>query len=233
MVLDKIQLLLKFRDKKSGEVLFNVLTRTSGRPRGFKLCRESITNQTYKNVRHLVSYDRPEDLEYVEQYDVDKLRVDYPSKPGKKEAVKGLVYEHYNLYCNDLLAQVESGWILFLDDDDMLLGRRVLKKLARRISRLDEDTLIIFQTRYPNGKLLPEENFMEKNKIELYHIDTACFAFHSKYKEAAKWDGWRTADYRFLKDLSLAVPKQYWIKEPLTQKNNFGDLGQRNDIKLS
>ncbi len=28
----------------------------------------------------------------------------------------------YNLYCNQLLNEVDEGWIMFLDDDDSLEG---------------------------------------------------------------------------------------------------------------
>lgn len=205
----------------------NVLTRTSGRPKGFRACYESICEQRFENVRHIVSYDSKEDLKYLANCKIDLVQVS--SKLNL--TVSDTDYKPYNLYCNELLNEVEDGWILFLDDDNRLLNKESFNMLKKEINKADEDTILFFQTTYPNGSSIPEDSYFENKKIERYHIDTACFVFHSKYKEAAKWDEWRTADYRFIMELSKIIPKQRWVKKVLTYKYNFGDLGQRNDIE--
>ena len=35
----------------------------------------------------------------------------------------------YNLYCNQLLDRVEKGWIMFLDDDDLLIDKNSLQDI--------------------------------------------------------------------------------------------------------
>ena len=204
----------------------NILTRTSGRPKGFKELHKSLQIHNYPGLRHLVSYDHKEDLQYLEHFKAEKIEVS-PVLDPKADPEE---YKPYNLYCNTLLEQVQQGWILILDDDNKLYNQKSLKILAKEISKADEDTLLIFQTSYPNGSRIPEDIYFKKQSIEKYHIDTACVVFHSKYKSAAKWDSWRTADYRFIRDLAKAIPKQNWIKRSLTYKFNFGDLGRRNDI---
>ena len=47
----------------------NILTRTSNRPNGFKRCYNSIKNQTYKKINHIVSCDNEKDLNYLNNYD--------------------------------------------------------------------------------------------------------------------------------------------------------------------
>lgn len=219
--------------KKERDILINVLTRTSGRPVGFEKCFSSIDDQTYSSIRHIVSYDTPEDLSYLKGKKLDLIRVKKKTYKGRLTR-KGhkLNFEPYNLYCNRLLRKVNHGWVLFLDDDDMLAKETVLKDLTKVIENVDKDTLLIFQTEYPDGRKLPDDDAFKVEKIEYMNIDTACFAFHSKYKKAVKWDAWRGADFRYIRDLAKEIPNQVWIKDSFTKKNNFGDQGRRNDLKI-
>ncbi len=212
-------------------VLINILTRTSGRPNGFKKCRLSIENQTHQNVRHIVSYDTKEDLHYLKEYNIEKIRVKkkvLTKIPGLKRKTAG--FKPYNLYCNKLLGKVRKGWILFLDDDDMLMHNRVLEELVEAIQSVDPETLLVWKTRYPDGRLLPNEEIFRKKTIEYKNIDTACFTFHASYRKIGRWDAYIGADFRFLTKIAQVIPKQKWLPVALTQKNNFGDHGGRNDI---
>ncbi len=211
--------------------LINILTRTSGRPIGFRKCRESIATQTYKKVRHIVSYDDDADLAYLNQYtEVEKLKVLKEEKPltGEIPPVPS-EFKPYNLYCNALLKKVREGWIMFLDDDDMLADKKVLEKIVRNLHN-SENSLLIWQTEFPNGALLPPKLEFKQKKILFERIDTACFIFHTKYKDISQWDSWYAADYRFIDGLSKQIPKQKWIPKIFTLKNNLGDSGRRNDL---
>ena len=64
-----------FKKKEEGPVFFNILTRTSGRPNGFRKCHESIQGQTFRHFSHIVSYDTHDDLTYLEEYDVKRVEV--------------------------------------------------------------------------------------------------------------------------------------------------------------
>ena len=211
--------------------LINILTRTSNRPKGFAKCRNSIESQTYLSLNHLVSYDRKKDLKYLNKYDCLYIKVRPPIFKNRLARKKPEDYKPYNLYCNKLLENVKEGWVMFLDDDDMLAHNEVLKQLATYIPKFDEDTLFIWQAQFPDGTLIPPDYTFKDQIIKLQHIDTACFIFHSKYKDVARWDAYWAADFRFIKQLSEIIPKQVWIPSVLTKKNNFGDQGKRNDIE--
>lgn len=214
---------------KTPEII-NILTRTSGRPKGFQKCHTSILKQSCQNYKHIVSYDDVIDLDYLNKYDLKIVSV--KKNNSLPDSILIDRHEPYNLYCNELLCEVEEGWIMFLDDDDMLAHKRVLMMLYDQIKKHNDDTLFIWQTKFPNGSLLPPNKTFNQKEIKEQFIDTACFMFHSKYKDKAKWDPFWAADFRFIKDLAEVIPNQKWIKKVLTQKNNFGDGGKRNDVNL-
>lgn len=217
------------RNKQKKNII-NILTRTSGRPIGFKKMCDSIKDQTNTNFNQIVSYESIDDLEYLKLYEVKLIVVE--KKSDNSHLKLNVKHEPYNLYCNDLLREVQEGWIIFLDDDDMLAHKRVLMMLHQQIKKHNDDTLFIWQTKFPDGSLLPPNETFEKKELKIEHIDTACFMFHSKYKNKAKWDAFWAADFRFIKDLADVIPNQKWIKRVFTLKNNFGDGGRRNDVNM-
>lgn len=52
----------------NANIRFNIVTRAS-RKNYFKICYDSIHNQTYKNFKHIVTYETPEMGEYLKQFD--------------------------------------------------------------------------------------------------------------------------------------------------------------------
>lgn len=211
-------------------ILINILTRSSNRPYGFEKCYTSVKKQTYKNVRHIVSYDNEKDLKYLKNFDVDLIRVNKEELDKSLTDKEGNTVAPYNLYCNKLLDTVEDGWILFLDDDDNLYHNKVLKEIVSIIKKEDEDTLLIWQMRYPNGEILPSNKFIKNKKIAKYNIGSPCFIFHSKYKNKARWDSFKVSDYRFLVALEKHIPKKMFVKKVYIHINNFGALGNKKDI---
>ncbi len=214
---------------KEDKVLINILTRTANRPVGFQNCRQSIIKQKYKNVKHFVSYENEVDFEYINFKDIVKIKVNRYVGPLLLNP-DGFLHAPYNLYCNELLNYVENGWILFLDDDDNLLHNKVLNEIISEIKKVDEDTMLIWQMRYPDGKILPQKKHFKSKKIEINNIGTSCFIFHSKYKEIIEWDEWKGADFRYINALFDEIQKKKWIEKVFIQINNYGDLGKKNDI---
>ena len=171
---------------------------------------------------------------YLKDLEVDVVEVPFLFD-GSKEGLTdqyGNIYSPHNLYCNILLEQVKEGWIVFLDDDDCLIHDKVVEEIVETIKQVDEDTLIIWQMRYPNGKLVPSNQAILKNEIQINNIGSPCFAFHYKYKSLAQWDEFKRSDFRFVKQLSQIIPKKLFLNQVYIQINNFGDFGRRNDLDL-
>lgn len=217
------------------KILINIVTRTSQRPIGFDKCHTSIQNQSYSRVKHIVSYDHKEDLKYLKKYKVFKVKVDKLQLISEDSSnYRNLpLYSPHNLYCNELLKKVEEGWVMFLDDDDMLAHNNVLKELSSKIRRANQDTLFIWQMQYPDGTVLPSNDLFKKKEIRINNIGSPCFIFHSKYSSMAKWDSGKCADFRFLEQLFNVIPNKVWIRKAYVKLNNFGDHGNKNDIVVS
>lgn len=212
--------------------LINILTRTSNRPNGFGMCVNSIKNQTYDKINHIVSYDNDLDLNYINNYNVTKIKINREEIIKNDKSVNpnnpNFWFSPHNLYCNSLLDVVEDGFIMFLDDDDMLLHENVIEVIVNNI--VDEDTILIWKMQYPNGSVLPDNNAFKTKSIRLGGIGSPCFLFHSKWKDFYRWDAYKCGDYRFLEKLYKKIPNNKWINTPFIKLNNSGGLGKKEDI---
>lgn len=217
------------------DIKINILTRTSKRPNAFRKCYFSVNKQSYKNIRHIVSYDNKIDLSYLNGLQIDMVDVseqNLTTSAAEKDD-EGNLYAPYNLYCNTLLEEVTEGWIMFLDDDDHLLHHRVIESIVKQLQKnYSENNLYIWQMRYPNGRIKPTNVQIRNLTLKKNFVGAPCFLFHSKYKNHVKWDAYKAADYRFLKSLVAQIPNKIFLKKVLVQINNYGDLGRRNDLNI-
>ena len=210
----------------------NILTRTSNRPIGFNNVCNSIRKQTYKNINHIVCTDDLKSIEYIKKENIkkiiiiDKNKLDNDNNSINKK--KNLYKAVHNLYFNEMIKEVNEGWILYLDDDNHLLHKNVIEELVNKIKENDEDTIIFFRILFKNKKCLP---VTMKDGPKECRIDTACFIFHSKYKKYAIWDQWSRSDYRVISKLYKIIPKNIFIPKCYIFINQQG-LGNRKDIEL-
>ncbi|MFA6518474.1 MAG: glycosyltransferase family A protein [Candidatus Shapirobacteria bacterium] len=187
--------------------LINILTRTAGRPVFFKECRQSVVNQTYVNVRQIIGIDDKKSMDYLGGINKRDI-IEYPRLKRKKEADFP-----YNLYLNRLIKEVKEGWVMYLDDDDMLVNKYSLEKLATYL--LDENTLYVWKVWFPN-KTVPSLSFGKK--IVRGDVTGTGFIFHSKHKDKSNWTNNMCGDYGFIKQLSEKL-KVRWIDKVLTRSN--------------
>jgi hypothetical protein len=164
----------------------NILIRTSNRPDSFTACIESILTQNYKNYNIIVSYDKIESLEYLKKYDNITYHLMNINNPNKYK---------FNLYCNFLMDQVVDGYIMFLDDDDILTHNNVLSIINDYLR--SEHTMLIWKFMRPDKLIYPKDT----NNILLGSIDTTSFCFHSKFKSLARWGDKQCGDFHFITQL--------------------------------
>lgn len=216
--------------------IINIITRTSGRPNDFQKNREWLLNQTYQNYRHIVSCDDEDTVEYVKKHGCDKLvEIDRKSLMNDHDYVGKIPnprtgpYSLHNLYMNECHKHVEDGWIMYVDDDDRLYSLDSLKEIADAIMSADEDTIIYWQIHIRSYNTIPRI-IDERNPPRMRQISSQCFAFHSKYKDAVRWDDWKCGDFRFIHKLHAIVNKHKFLNKPLvfTPRDNNGNRKDGN-----
>jgi len=192
-------------------MLINILTRTHNRPKHFNVCRNSIINQTYKNINHIVGSDIS-----CNYFNTIKLT---PRESSPLPDNYGIYKAPWNLYFNELHNEVKDGWIMYLDDDDMFTSSESLSMIVKNIT--DENELVLWRVSI-NGLIIPEHEYY--GKIYPGHISGIGVMFHSKHLPV-DWGSWNFGDYRVINELSKKL-NQKWINKILTQTQGRPNHGQ-------
>jgi len=194
--------------------LINVLTRTSDRPDFFNRCRQSVLDQLYPRVNHLICADTDSSAAYLES--IPHLRVKRtPRDHARKRMLDGYLCYHapYNLYINELMTRVQPGWVMLLDDDDEFMHPECLNILESNLG--SEDELVLWRVQFPQGVLIPEDEYFGKPPV-CTHISSIGFAVHTKYREHLVYDEDSCSDFRAIRRLHRVVPSVRWIPDVLT-----------------
>lgn len=171
------------------EEKINILIRTSNRPIYFQKCIQSIFEQKYENYRIIICYDKEESLAYLEKFENDSRITYFPVSVESKEKYR------FNLYCNILMDRVEEGWIMFLDDDDMLCHDKVLSMINEYLS--DKNSLYLWKFLRPDKVIYPND----VNNIGLGEIVSCGFTFYYTYRHKSNWPDKQCGDYAFFSKL--------------------------------
>jgi len=200
----------------------NILVRTAGRPNFFKECFNSIINQTYKNINIFVSID-DKDTTYTTKYPIYPIHVDKKTLPPVEISQDYGKPMTYNLYFNEMYKYVKEGLIMYLDDDDQFDDNKAVESIVNEYKKGNE--LIFWKVKI--GRLIiPRPEFWKKEPV-LFNMSGIGFAFDSKYKDSALWEGYKRGDYRVAKKLYGIIKKIGWIDLILckTQEgSHFGAL---------
>lgn len=202
---------------KMNETKINILVRTSNRPIYFKQCINSILNQNYTNYKVIVGYDKIESLEYLNNYkDNNKIEI-HPMSTKSKERFK------HNLYLNTMMDKVLDGFIMYLDDDDMMAHNNSLNILNENI--VNENDLIIWKFMRPDKLIYPKSKI-----IKLGHISGCAYSFNSKYKLNSRWVDKQCSDYHFitvlLKKTKLNIKIVDFILTRIISDDRIGNFGK-------
>jgi hypothetical protein len=222
-----------------------VLTRTSGRKNFFHECFDSVISQTYDNICHMVCYDDPASGEYVKKYhEISGLGDRFKSYQVAKVKREGGNHFPYNLYLNYLMDQIDresNGWIMFLDDDDVLANdhavETIVKNILNETRRSDiRNRMLLWRVKFPPDRLVPRR--VGGNRVpRIGDVSMIGFAFHVSWKDKIRFSDRKGGDHQFIRtlwnDLGL---KPIWIDEILSKVNyeNVRRIGSglRNDLKF-
>lgn len=204
----------KFMKPTKYENHFNILIRTSNRKDEFKRCLKSIYDQSYCNVKLIISYDDNNTLKYIndENITLNHILVEINQKNKNKNSY------FYNSYCNKLLKHVNDGWILFLDDDDEMIAPNTLHIINNFINgkQIEKDALIIFYN-YRNDKII---KVIDKNNPCPGELAISSCIFHSKYKDLALFTNKNSGDFDFFKNLFFKL-KPIYFDYPIVKINHY------------
>ena len=204
--------------------LINIFTRTCNRPNFFALCKKSLSEQSYTNWLHIIGYD---DEESYTSYLHDIQNDQTICVPLLKELVTPINTFPYNLYFNVLQQKINSGYIIYLDDDDGFYVNNALEIISKY---LDEDTILIWRVKFPDG-LRPSDTIFANKRITSSGFPSNCFCYHSKW--ATTWTGKKGGDSVYFHNLCKKIPKKIWLNEVLTKVNQstlISGKGKKTDI---
>lgn len=171
--------------------LINLLIRTAGRPKQFARCIESVANQTYKNVRCIISVESDADHMYVRDT-MGAYDLDYRVVIVEKHSIP----YGYNLHCNDLIECVREGWFMFLDDDDKLADDGSLG-----IAQVLDKKPIIFQFQRGESRKKPSDEHMRSKSIVRGKIGMPCIIVPHGIS-LPRMTATEDADYRWIQEIN-------------------------------
>ncbi|HPF92793.1 MAG TPA: glycosyltransferase family A protein, partial [Tenuifilaceae bacterium] len=204
----------------------NILVRTAGRPRAFKIALQSIACQTYRNINLIVTVDDSESIKYTRGLDariIDLSHINCDNKRHEDRVNYGIPFK-YNLYIKEVLNRLHEGYFFYIDDDDMFTSKYSVEHI---MSNVEENKLLVWKVDMNDNRILPGKSFGKE--IKLYDITGIGFAHHVKHKELTDWSEWKRADYRTAKKLSDNLPVK-WLDAILTKIQGSPGMGRRNDI---
>lgn len=185
-------------------MLVNILCRTCYRPRAFKRMLHSVKQQTYPNIRLILSYDDKRALRYIPK-GIEKIFV---------HENKSLPY-FYDNYVNTLKSLVTEGYFFVLDDSDKLSHPNVISELVEQLK--DSDGVICQFKR--KDRLKPSNELIDQKKIIMGKIGMPCLVLNHKFKDIADLDGSVNAsDFHWIKAVSEKVELKF-IKLALVEAN--------------
>lgn len=214
----------------------NILTRTSKRPNYFSTCCESIKQQTYDNINHIICTDDSTSLDYIQKYTSNYIHLDsdvYRHNNQKKywyqqNNSKGEKPAWWNSYFNEMYNLLKPGWVMFLDDDDQFSYENSLEFIISHIK--NNDTLIFWKVGFP-GYTIPRHNSpsLLTNPPIPANISGIGFMFHTDYIEYANWEPYSSGDFRVSYNLWNNTPNKFETSEVLTKLQDIPHFGNQKD----
>ena len=182
--------------------MITIITRTSNRPALLERLIKTIVFQSYKDITHLILADNNRAVDYTTKI-CHKLKYKAKVVKVKKESNNN---GFYNLYLNTGIQLVNEGWIMFVDDDDYLIGN-CIEKIMTQIK--DENRIYICQylrsyRAKPMKELFKNINYQagQNDNFKCGNIGGGCLIFKKSQVKGCLWDDRRCSDFRFIKQMT-------------------------------
>lgn len=172
------------RAKDDAAIRLTILIRTCNRKALFAQCMQSIYSQTHKNVRIVVAYVEGT-AEYVKEYN----DIEHVVLPSGNEGTPFF----YNGHCNALLDYAgDTGWTMFMDDDDEYFDDRAFEIICRYISKGTTRNVFCWNFLRADKIIRLDKVF----RIRYGQIGTPMVCFHSTFRKH-RWPQRKGGDFGF------------------------------------
>lgn len=202
--------------------VINVLTRTYKRPNSFAKCRDSVLSQTYIKGEGKFN-DRSMKINHIVGSEVD-----CPYYPAIRLSKKEGKYLPWNLHLNDLGKKVKTGWVMYLDDDDMFSSPTSVQEIVDEI--VDENTMLIWKVQISTWTA-PNNTWF--GRLKRGQVSGIGILFHSKHLPVP-WEDRYCSDFHVAEYLSKRL-KIKWVNKILTRtqggKNHHGQVPKAEFVK--
>ena len=197
-------------------ITFYVLTRTSNRPEKFLECCASVDRaRSFYNIIHYIGYDNTIAEKYVKDYRNDKYLINLIDYKGKLHP-----NQYIDVFYSKLLETSADGWILVLDDDDLISTEYLFRGLSQYLT--DIDKVIIWKLERPDKFIYPKNI----NAIEVGEIATCCYIYHTSKISLNHWGANGIGDYKWFLELLKMTDKKNIIYVPYA----LSKVNYENDI---
>ncbi|NBN98629.1 MAG: glycosyltransferase, partial [Flavobacteriia bacterium] len=185
----------------------------------------SIHNQTYKNIEHIVvdggSTDKT--LEYISKY---------PKKIKFLKQKKRGIYNAFNLGIEKATGQL----IGILNSDDIYNNNKVIEKVAKISKKFNKDIYIGDSCYFNNSKFSKSVRYYSSQKFKASHLKfglmpahTATFVDRKVFKKIKyNEDFFIASDYKFFVDTILKKKNSYHLLKFTVTRMKTGGISGRN-----
>ena len=199
--------------------LIYVLVRTHKRPEALRRCLDSLCEQTKKHFSVVIISDYEKDL-------VENLVYEYPDLYFIFMHVDPLGYPGCNLYLNEVKNYINSDYVIFIDDDDIVVDSTYFETIENIIN-VSPYSVIISKAQFP-GRLIPSDN-----RWGLYpqagNISTLNFCVRTDIYKKCNWSGDHIGDFHFIKNVFDIIDWQrdaLWYNNVTTKVGDIPRLGK-------
>ena len=199
----------------------SVLIRTHKRPKSLRTCLNSLSGQTRNNFCIVIISDHKDD-------NVEELIDEYPSLCFVFEHVTPLGYPSCNLYYNQVKSVIDSGYVIFIDDDDEIIDNTYLKILEDTAVKNGFPAVIMSRALYYGNTVIPGDVFWT-NLPSAGNVGTLNFCVRTDMYRSCDWTNDGIGDFHFINSVFNSINWRrdvYWYNKITVAARNYPGLGK-------
>jgi len=180
----------------------NILIRAFGNNEHFNNCYDSIRNQAFSNYKIIVSYESDDTLNYLKQYQLDKIIHISPNKRLNVNRHWNILYDYIS----------DEGYTIQLNESNSFINKNSLLNMMRIAS---PNKLFIFKNKLKPHLSIPSDDDIRLHNIVKHRISFNNILFNNKYKSMIVWNENTINDYNVIMDLHKTINNTTFVTTPI------------------